>query len=126
MLGLLVHAPVQPFYQPRSTYTKGSGDFQEGSYCDGSPRLDLLPMSGRKAKTDHVFLGISMGLTQLLDSSPKSPKELSFINHRTYVENGDREDHEQNSCGLPGTEQLYVGELALRDSCGLGRGIGNP
>jgi hypothetical protein len=66
-------------------------------------------VAGRKAEPNHVFLGVSVSLTEFLDPNTKGTKELSFIDHPLYLENSVGNRHEQNSL----EETLQFGALVI-------------
>jgi hypothetical protein len=83
----LVDTSIEPGNQLLGLNAKRFRYSQKGSYSDRSACFDLLPMAGRKAEANHVFLSIAMSLTEFLDPNTKGSKELSFINHPLYLEN---------------------------------------
>jgi hypothetical protein len=64
---LLVDAAVEPFNKICCLDFKCRADSQEGPYGDRPAGFDLLPVACGKSVADHVFLCITMSLTQLLD-----------------------------------------------------------
>lgn len=70
---------------------------QKCSHGDRSARLDLLPVSGRITKTNHVFLRIAVTLAEFFNSNAQGTKELSLISHPLYLEKRMSDGHEQNS-----------------------------
>jgi hypothetical protein len=83
----LVDTSVKPSNQLLGLNAKRFRYSQQGSYSDWSACFDLLPMAGRKAEANHVFLGVAVSLTEFLDPNTKGTKELSFIDHPLYLEN---------------------------------------
>jgi hypothetical protein len=68
-------------------------------------------MPCRETKADHIFLRVTVGFTQLLDSNAQGAEKLSLINHPLYLENSKRDDHAQISWDrivLP-VDRLYFG-----------------
>ena len=65
----LVNSAVKSVNQMRRPDSKGLRNSQECPYGDRPPRLNLLPMTGREAKTNHVLLRITMSLTKFLNSN---------------------------------------------------------
>ena len=99
-VSLLINAAVKSINQLRGSDAEGLRYSQKRSYGYRSASLDLLPMPGRKTKTNHVFLRVAMTLAQCLDATSQRPKKLSLINHPFYLENRTINAHEQNSCDL--------------------------
>lgn len=68
-------------------------------------------MSGRKTKTNHIFLRVTMTLAQGLNANTEGAKELSLIDHPSCLENRRIDCHEQNSCGVVSSHQQSVGSI---------------
>jgi hypothetical protein len=72
--------------------------------CDGNwpPRLDLLPVTGREAKGNHVFLREAAFLPQLLYALAKVTKEFLGVRHVSFYRGHEQKYHEQISvyCGI--------------------------
>lgn len=57
-------------------------------------------MTSRKAKSNHVFLCIPLGFSQLSNALAKSTEELSFIDHAKFLSDYWSKRQEQISCAL--------------------------
>ncbi len=93
----LVHASVKAVDESGGADAKNPGNSQQCPDGNRPARLNLLPMSSGKAKSDHILLSEAAGLTEFLDAAAQCPKELTLISHPTYLENVGRDDHEQIS-----------------------------
>ena len=96
---LLVDATIEPRNQICCLDSKRLANSQKGSYRNWPAGFDLLPVACGKAVADHVFLCVTMALSQSFYPSSQSAEELPFINHPTYLENIAGDHHEQISCG---------------------------
>jgi hypothetical protein len=65
----LVNSAVKSVNQMRRPDSEGLRNSQECPYGDRPSRLNLLPMTGRETKTNHVLLRITMPLTKFLNSN---------------------------------------------------------
>lgn len=90
----------------RSSHAKGFRYAEKCSYGDRPTRLDLLPVSGRKAKSNHILLRIAVTFAEFLNSDAQCAKKVSLINHPFYLENGPTNAHEQISGRLYRSPQL--------------------
>jgi hypothetical protein len=77
---LSVNPTIKSFYQLRGAYRECVAYTQKSGNCYGSARLDLLPMASRETKPNHVFLGESLGLSELFHPFSKGSKELALVN----------------------------------------------
>jgi len=80
-LRLAVNAFVQSGNHRRDRDVKGFTDSQQGCDRDGSAGFDLLPVAGREAEGDHVFLAVSAGLAKLLGALAEILEEFFCVWH---------------------------------------------
>jgi hypothetical protein len=76
---LSVNPPIESFNQLRGTYRECIANAEKSGDRDGPARLDLLPMASRETKSNHVFLGKSLGPAKLFHSLSKGCEELSLV-----------------------------------------------
>jgi hypothetical protein len=117
-----VNPAIQSLDELCGAYTECIANAKQRPNSNGSPRLDLLPMAGGKAKSDHVLLRISLGLPLFLYSLAKSSKELPFVDHTRFVGKYSAKHHERISweplCELMCGERICSeSPTALSQSC---------
>lgn len=74
-----INAAIQSFKQLCSSDTEGVADSEQSRYRNGSAGLNLLPMSGGKAKSNHILLGEAARFAQLLYPFAEAQKKLFLI-----------------------------------------------
>jgi hypothetical protein len=74
-----VNPAIEPFNQLCGAYRECIAYTKKGSNCDGSTRLDLLPMASRETKSNHIFLGESLGLAEPFHPFSKGCEELFLV-----------------------------------------------
>src|SRR5262249_52969594 len=67
---------VEPFHQSRHRNLKHRANSQQRPKSDWPPLFNLLPMSRREPKRDHVLLAVALLYPQIADSQTKCAKEL--------------------------------------------------
>jgi hypothetical protein len=94
-------APINSFVQAANDSI--DSDFQDianaekSCYCDWATSLDLLPVSGRETKRNHVFLGVSISSTRFSNTPSEYPEELGVIYHAQVCTVHEQKHHEQIS-----------------------------
>ena len=78
---LPVNSPIKPFNQLRSTDRERIAYAEKRGNRDGTPRLNLLPMASGETKSNHIFLGKSLGPAELFHPFPKGSEELFLVDH---------------------------------------------
>lgn len=76
---LSVNPPVEPFKQLSGADRERIANSKKSGYRNGSARLDLLPMTSRETKPNHIFLGKSLGSTKPFHPFSKGCEELFFV-----------------------------------------------
>jgi hypothetical protein len=74
-----VNPPIEPFNQLRRPYRERIAYAEKGGNRDGSARLDLLPMASSETKSDHIFLGKSLGPAELFHSFSEGREKLFVV-----------------------------------------------
>jgi hypothetical protein len=59
-------------------------DAKKSGDRDRSARLDLLPMTGREAKGNHVFLAVPVPSAQLSNALTQFLEEFGVIHHAEF------------------------------------------
>lgn len=74
-----VDSPIKPFNQLRGSNRECIAYAEKSGNRDGTARLNLLPMTSGETKSNHIFLGKSLGPAELFHPFPKGSEELSFV-----------------------------------------------
>jgi hypothetical protein len=74
-----VNSPIKPFNQLRGAYRECIAYAEKRANRDGTTRLNLLPMASRETKSNHIFLGKSLGLAELFHPFSKRSEELFLV-----------------------------------------------
>jgi len=76
---LSINPPIEPFDQLRGADRECITNAEKSGNRDGPTRLDLLPMASRETKSNHIFLGKSLGPTKLSHPFSKGCEELFLV-----------------------------------------------
>jgi hypothetical protein len=76
-----VNSPIKTFNQLRSANRECIAYAEKRGNRDGTTRLNLLPMASRETKSNHIFLGKSLGPAELFHSFSKGSEELLLVDH---------------------------------------------
>jgi hypothetical protein len=74
-----VNPPIEPFNQLRGAYRECIAYAEKSGHRDGTARLNLLPMASRETKSNHIFLGKSLGSAEFFHSFSKGSEELFLV-----------------------------------------------
>lgn len=120
-MSLSVNAAIQSLNELCRSHPKCVANAKQRANSNGSPRLDLLPMAGGKAKSNHVFLGVSLGFPLFLYALAKGAKELSFVDHIRFVGEYSAKHHERISweslCARCYDEEICTAQTAMFRPC---------
>jgi len=77
----IAHSCIKSLDKSRHRYLEHLANPQERAKGYGTALLDLLPVSRRKPKRDHIFLTMALCLTKLPNSLTERDEELVLIRH---------------------------------------------
>jgi hypothetical protein len=72
---------IQAGYELANSNVKSFANPQQGSHRDRSARLDLLPMTSRKTKRDHILLAVAALFPECPGATSQISEELCFVRH---------------------------------------------
>jgi hypothetical protein len=88
---------IQAGYKLINSNVKSFANPQQGSHRDRSARLDLLPMTSRKTKRDHILLAVAALFPECPGATSQISEELCFVLHVKALRRHEQKDHEQIS-----------------------------
>lgn len=96
-LDLLVNPSVQICNELTNRNVEGFADSEDGCDRNRPACLNLLPMSRRETKGDHVLLAIPALFAQLSYTLAEISKEFSGVRHAFFYLGHEQKHHEQIS-----------------------------
>ena len=89
--------PVQSTQQLHEWNIERPANSEQRFHRDGPSSLNLLPVTGREAEANHVFLRESLPISNVADTFTESAEECGVIDHALVLLRYEQKYHEQNS-----------------------------
>jgi len=81
LTSLLINSSIHPAHNLVHPSFENVADTQQRPHGDRTPCFDLLPMTSREPKRNHILLAVSVFLAPSTDTLPQRFEKLLFVYH---------------------------------------------